>query len=515
VRARAIVAGTIAFAALAQPARAASADPCPAGLVPAAEQPRRGRCVQVTPPDTHPPPAAQVPLAQTPVTPQTPKATQTPVPIQIPTTTEAPATAQAPAATEAPTATQIPAPVQIPTPTQEPATTRAPATTQAPTAMQTPPPIQVPTPTQEPATAQAPATARAPATAQAPPATTQAPAAQAPASTPPPAPGQPTASTQTSAVTPTPTATSATQPPVAVATPPPAIPPPVAPRPAPTEEELAEATRALERSLVQQGGLTLDAGTFELVPEVTYSFSEGNALLRTGGGEVNVGTRSEIYAGALTLRVGLPFRFQAEVTAPFIWSRWTGLTGNAEDPASTGSGFGDVTVAGTWQLLRAYRNFPDVLVSGFWKARNGESALDDPDVLVPVGNGIETYGGSLSILKALDPVVLLASGSWTHAEPRWAPFGWLDAGDEYGASASAVLAVSPETSFSLGLDLSYAQLIRVDEVPLPNSDRTSAMFRVGISTLASRHGMLEVNLGIGLTREVPRFEVNVATPLQF
>jgi hypothetical protein len=285
--------------------------------------------------------------------------------------------------------------------------------------------------------------------------------------------------------------------------------------PEPTEEELAEATRALERALVQQGGLTLRPGRFELVPELTYSFSEGNALLRTGGGDVNVGTRSEIYAGAVTLRVGLPLRFQVEATAPFIWSRWTGLTENADDPAAIGSGIGDVTLAATWQPLRAFRNLPDLLVSGFWKARNGESALDDPDVLVPVGSGIETFGGSVSLLKALDPVVLLVSGTYAHAVPRWAPFGWLDAGDELGATASAVLAVSPETSLSFGLEQSYAQRIRVDEVPIPHSDRTSATFRVGVTTLASRHGMLEVNLGIGLTREVPRFEVNVATPLQF
>lgn len=288
-----------------------------------------------------------------------------------------------------------------------------------------------------------------------------------------------------------------------------------APATPPTDEELAEATRALERTLVQQGGLTLKPGKIELVPELSYAFSEGDALLRTGGGEVNVGTRAEIYAGAVTLRVGLPFRFQVEATAPFIWSRWTGLTENADDPARTGSGFGDVTMAGTWQPLRAFRNFPDVLVSGFWKARNGDSALDDPDDVVPVGSGIETFGGSLSLVKALDPVVLLVSGTYAHAVPRWAPFGRLDAGDEFGATASALLAVSPETSLSLGLEQSYAQRIRVDEVPIPRSDRTSATFRVGVTTFASRHGMLEVNLGIGLTREVPRFEVNVATPLQF
>jgi hypothetical protein len=41
------------------------------------------------------------------------------------------------------------------------------------------------------------------------------------------------------------------------------------------------------------------------------------------------------------------------------------------------------------------------------------------------------------------------------------------------------------------------------------------VFRVGVATLASRNGFLQVNVGMGLTRDVPRFEIALATPFQF
>jgi hypothetical protein len=75
--------------------------------------------------------------------------------------------------------------------------------------------------------------------------------------------------------------------------------------------------------------------------------------------------------------------------------------------------------------------------------------------------------------------------------------------------------VSPETSLSFGLEQSYTQDIEVERQPIPGSNRTAATFRVGFSTLASKHGLLELNFGMGLTRDVPRFQVSVATPFQF
>jgi hypothetical protein len=41
------------------------------------------------------------------------------------------------------------------------------------------------------------------------------------------------------------------------------------------------------------------------------------------------------------------------------------------------------------------------------------------------------------------------------------------------------------------------------------------VFSVGFGTLASSIGMFEASVGIGLTEDVPRFQVNLATPLKF
>jgi hypothetical protein len=212
--------------------------------------------------------------------------------------------------------------------------------------------------------------------------------------------------------------------------------------------------------------------------------------------------------------VGLPLDTQVEATAPFVFAR---LTPGGDDPSppAEATGVGDVRVGLTWHALGGRRGVPDVLLGGFWKSRSGRTAFDDPARRVPLGTGVEQFGGTLAIVKAIDPVVLLATGSYAVAAPRWIPEGWLEAGDEFGGSAGALLAVSPETSLSFALEATFSRPLSLNGTTVYRSDRTAAVFRVGVSTVATRHGFFQVNLGMGLTSEVPRFEVSIATPISF
>jgi hypothetical protein len=212
--------------------------------------------------------------------------------------------------------------------------------------------------------------------------------------------------------------------------------------------------------------------------------------------------------------VGLPLDTQVEVAAPFLFARLV-PGGEEPTPPAEASGIGDVRVGLTWHALGARGALPDVLVGGFWKSRSGRTAFDDPAVRVPLGSGVEQFGATLALVKAADPVVLIATGSYALAAPRWIPEGWLEAGDEFVGSAGAVLAVSPETSLSFTLEATHARPLALDGETVYRSDRTSAVFRVGVSTLATRHGFFQVNLGMGLTSGVPRFEVAIATPVSF
>jgi hypothetical protein len=277
------------------------------------------------------------------------------------------------------------------------------------------------------------------------------------------------------------------------------------------EARRAAAERALERMLVEQGGLVVEPGGVELVPEIGFSYSDGSAP--AGSIPDAGGMRIETFTGTLTLRVGLPLRLQAEAKAPFLFERLT-PTGDDLSPPREGRGFGDARLGLTWQVLRGHAHVPDLLVGGFWKSRSGRTAFDDTAQPVPLGTGVEQFGGTMTLVKAIDPVVLVATGMFAWSAPRWVPQGWLQAGNQFGASTAAVLAVSPQTSLSFALEASHTRPLALDRVTLYRTDRTSAVFRVGVSTAVSRRSFFQVNLGMGLTADVPRFEVSLSTPIQ-
>lgn len=280
------------------------------------------------------------------------------------------------------------------------------------------------------------------------------------------------------------------------------------------EADQQAALRALERTLVQKGGLLVPRWGIELVPAFSFAYSDGPAIAAATAGGALLGAQSETMTGALTLRIGLPLSTQVEATAPYVFSRLT-PGGNDPSPPAEATGLGDVRVGLTWHAIGARGSIPDVLVGGYWKSRSGRTAFDEPGLRVALGSGVEQFGGTLAIVKAVDPVVLLATANYAVAAPRWIPQGWLQAGDEFGGSAGVLLAVSPETSLSFGLEATFARPLALDGTEIYKSDRTEAVFRLGVSTLASAHGFFQVSLGMGLTSEVPRFEVQLATPIRF
>jgi hypothetical protein len=276
------------------------------------------------------------------------------------------------------------------------------------------------------------------------------------------------------------------------------------------------AARALERTLVELGGLLLAPGRFEVVPEAAYAHSEDEAVL--GQNATVARAARNVFTASLTLRLGFPWRMQLEGEFPYVYAQQSvvaqGAAGSAAAAASE-SGPGDIRLGLTLHALRSRGAAPDVLLNGFWKSRTGRSPFDRDPVAVPLGSGVEQFGGGISIVKALAPVVLLASVVGTESVPRRIAPGWIDPGASLGITTSAILAVSPDTALSFGLAQLYGQRVELDRVAIPGTSRTAAVFNVGLSTHVSRAGFLDFTLGIGLTRDVPRFQVAVATPLQF
>jgi hypothetical protein len=369
---------------------------------------------------------------------------------------------------------------------------------------------QPPLPSPPPSTPPAPATAPQPTAALS---TVPQPTAAQPAAGPEPAAAPPTSATRAVAAPPAPTAQGEQAATAPAGSPVPAARPAsgAAPRAGAPQADADGAARALERTLVERGGLLLPAGEYELVPELSYAFADSEAVLLADGTLAEAEVRR--YTGAVTLRLGLPFRLQAEGQVPYVYAQQTPAAPDAA--ARTASGVGDVRAALTWHVIRAGSRIPDVLLTGFWNAPTGRSQLDGDPTDVPLGAGFASFGGGLSIVKAIDPLVLLAAFEVEESVPRRIAAGWLDPRASLGITTIAILAVSPETSLLFGLEQTYSQTARVRGADIRGTNRSAAVFSVGFGTLASSVGMLEVSVGIGLTQDVPRFQVNLATPLKF
>ncbi|HYG69545.1 MAG TPA: hypothetical protein VD838_17860, partial [Anaeromyxobacteraceae bacterium] len=231
------------------------------------------------------------------------------------------------------------------------------------------------------------------------------------------------------------------------------------------------------------------------------------------GGAVGAEARSNVLLGAVSLRVGLPYELQLEAAVPFVHAQRDVTISNAFVQAREESGLGDVQAALTWQLARGVPRTPDVLLSARWKSRTGRSPYGSKDA-IGLGSGLDELAASVTLVKPVDPLVLLASAEVAHPFARRTPAGHVDAREAFAFSVGAVLAVSPEASLTFGVDQRIAPRLLLNGAPVPGTDQMESSFRVGLSTAWSATSSLQVNVAMGLTRDVPQVQLSVAMPMQ-
>lgn len=303
----------------------------------------------------------------------------------------------------------------------------------------------------------------------------------------------------------------------------PAAPPSPAPaaKPAPTpsaSEEQAredEGARALERTLVREGGLVLPKGAIEVDPRFQYTY-RGSAGLRiaTNGGVAQVvdqDVKRNDFEASLGMRIGLPGSFQAEVRLPYVWLRETRATSSVLSESERASGWGDLELGLTKQLLVADRGRLGALGSLNWKPVTGHHELGR---LSP-GSGFAQLQAALTAVKREDPLVFFGTTSYVRIFEREQSGVDVDPGDAIGIKAGTLLAASPETSLRTAIDLSRVGRAHIAGSAVPGTDATVGILELGLSSLLTRRTLLDVNLGIGITPDAPDFRVRLAVPIRF
>jgi hypothetical protein len=195
------------------------------------------------------------------------------------------------------------------------------------------------------------------------------------------------------------------------------------------------------------------------------------------------------------------------------WNNAVIAGSSRSDEAAFGAGDPRFTV--TWQALHAGSLAPDVFLAGFWKPKLGTSPLDAAPGDLPLGSGYPSVGATLTGVKTADPLVLLASATYTANLPVHSKLGRDNPGDTYGLGGGAILAVSPETSMQFLVDFHYKREDKLKDKALPGTDEIGAVLQLGLGTVLSRNTLLNVSLGIGLTADSPDFQLGVSIPIRF
>jgi hypothetical protein len=290
--------------------------------------------------------------------------------------------------------------------------------------------------------------------------------------------------------------------------------------PAPDEaQERAPELEALNRVLVEAGGLLLPLWQTEVSPSLQYTHRGANGLLITEVDGVRQvlaqDVRRDTIEAALTARLGLPWDFQGEVRVPYIIDQETVSMAGVEREDHNGTGLGDVEVALTHQLLREHGALPDLLAEVRWRVPTGEDSFSADVDEIAVGSGFHGISGALTAVKSYDPLVFFGSASYTANLPDTKSGFDVDPGDAFGFALGTILAAGPGASLRLGISQTFTGEAEVEGREIAGSDEVSGIFQVGASAALPWRTLLDFAVGIGITEDAPDLALKLSLPYRF
>jgi hypothetical protein len=300
-------------------------------------------------------------------------------------------------------------------------------------------------------------------------------------------------------------------------------------------EEDRKARAALDQALIQRGGLLLPSGTVEVDTSVSYFNASNDAISIEGfsilpvlvvGDIVSDRVRREVALSAITTRIGLPWNLQFDVRTPYGYEVVRTVTADNRETTQRSNGLGDVQVSLSRQLTREHGKLPDLLANVSFKTKTGKDPFSLGNNEIALGTGFYGVQGRITAVKASDPMVLFGSLSYAYNFPagKLIPdpnnagrklLAHFEPGDTSGFQLGSILAVNPETSISLAWDQSFTRGTTVDGLKIPGSYLVGGTLRLGTSYVYAPGKNVDLNFGIGLTRDVPNLQFTIGFPLRF
>ena len=256
--------------------------------------------------------------------------------------------------------------------------------------------------------------------------------------------------------------------------------------PLPTKTSIGRWSR-----LVSQGALVLAPFTYEVTPEFSWAHWD----------TVTNPTLDNSYSAGLGFRMGLPWRSQISLGVPYVWNDF-GQDG-------TSDGLGDAGVVFSKELLREGDVFPGLLGSVGWTSPTSRACCTGP---IPYVSGFQ---GGLTAVKRLDPLVAFAGVSYYSQISGDVAGTTFDPSDVIGTRLGASLAVTPATSLTAGLNISFLTDTQSGILPGPQPDDILASVDLGFNTVLWHQTFLNVTSQFGLTGDVPDFRLITSVPVRF
>jgi hypothetical protein len=295
----------------------------------------------------------------------------------------------------------------------------------------------------------------------------------------------------------------------AAAAPPPPEPPP--------EDDIDEelVARALERTLVREGGILLRPWSLEIEPRLSYTFRGLDALqIVEIEGEPRVAAqrvRRDIARTTLGLRLGLPWNAQVQLSIPYVFGWEETVTAGVPETRRE-SGLGDIELGLSKQLLYEPRSGFDLLGNVFWSSKTGRRDLVEG---VALGSGFHALGGNLTAVKRRDPLVFVGTAYYTTYFEETQAGREVEPGDEIGLRVGTILAASPDASVRFAFDLSRSRDTEVDGERIRGSGTTIGMLEIGAAAVLGPRTLFGFEVGVGVTDDAPDYRLGTSLSYRF
>jgi Putative MetA-pathway of phenol degradation len=269
-------------------------------------------------------------------------------------------------------------------------------------------------------------------------------------------------------------------------------PPPAAAQPAvgdqpqaDPEREAEEARRAMDVFLRQEK-LLFRQGEFSLELDAFYATDQRDDFVSLDGIRQLSTISTQLVSWSMIARYGLVDSLELDLIIPFGYAEQEIDFGFARSRTDD-FGLGDIAGRLRYQVWQESGASPDIILDFDVKSRSGGDTL--------LGSGHWSVGGSITLVKTLDPVVFFGRLGYLFTLER----DGRNPGDQIFYELGMGFSLNDRVSFSMRLDGAAVGRFEVDGSEIPGSSLDILSLQFAVTTRVTRNWFVEPQVRIGLS----------------